>query len=82
MFYVGDLLQLAEAMVALGHGDDPRMAHTLEYIEGKQGADGRWTLELDYSGKTWTDYGAKKRPSKWVTLRAMRVFKAAGRLDC
>lgn len=80
VFYVADVLQLADALVSLGYGGDPRFAHTLEYIESKRDADGRWTLELDYAGKTWSDYGEKKRPNMWVTLRALRVLKRAGRL--
>jgi hypothetical protein len=31
------------------------------------------------NGKMWIDVEAKGRSSKWVTLRAMRVLKAAGR---
>ena len=78
VFYVTDLLQLAEALVNLGYGQDPRLAHTLELIRDKQDGNGRWTLEYDYTGKTWVDLGAKKQPNKWVTLRALQVLKAAG----
>lgn len=77
MFYVTDLLQNVEALVALGYGKDPRLAQALEEIRGKQDAQGRWALEYDYSGKTWGDFGAKKQPNKWVTLRTLRVLKAA-----
>jgi hypothetical protein len=77
VFYVTDLLQNVEALVALGYGHDPRLAHALELIRGKQDAQGRWVLEYDYSGKTWGDFGVKKQPNKWVTLRALRVLKAA-----
>jgi len=76
VFYVTDLLQLAEALAAVGHGKDPRLARTLALIRDKQDAQGRWTLEYDYAGKTWVDFGAKKQPNKWVTLRALRVLKA------
>ena len=76
-FYVTDLLQLAEALVAVGYGQDPRLARTLALIRDKQDAQGRWPLEYDYAGKTWVDFGAKKQPNKWVTLRALRVLKAA-----
>lgn len=77
VFYVGDLLQTAEAMVGLERGDDPRLAHTLEYIRSKSDEEGRWALEYDYTGKTWADYGARRQPNKWVTLRALRVLKRA-----
>ncbi len=73
-----DLLQNVEALVGLGYGKDPRVAQALEIIREKQDSDGRWLLEYDYSGKTWVDFGPKKKPNKWVTLRALKVLKAVG----
>lgn len=78
VFYVTDLLQVAEALAALGYGGDPRLAQTLELIREKQDESGRWVLEYDYAGKTWVDFGKKKQPNRWVTLRALRVLKAVG----
>ena len=74
-FYVADILQIAEALVRLGYGQDPRLASALKIIRDKQDSQGRWRLEYDYTGKTWVDFGAKKQPNKWVTLRALRVLK-------
>lgn len=76
VFYVTDLLQLADALASLGLGADPRLASTINIIRGKQDARGRWSLEYDYAGKTWVDFGEKRQPNKWVTLRALRVLKA------
>jgi len=78
VFYVTDLLQLVEALVNLGHGSDPRLSHALEVILDKQDENGRWSLEYDYKDKTWVDFGEKRQPNPWVTLRALRVLKAAG----
>jgi len=78
VFYVTDLLENVEALVRLGYGGDPRLAAALALIREKQDAQGRWALEYDYTGKTWVDFGAKKQPNKWVTLRALRVLKAVG----
>lgn len=77
VFYVTDLLQNVEALVALGHGRDPRLRKALGLIREKQDARGRWSLEYDYTRKTWVDWGPKRKPNKWVTLRALRVLKAA-----
>ena len=77
VFYVTDLLQNVEALVRLGFGHDPRLANALDLIRQKQDAQGRWALEYDYTGKTWVDFGPKKQPNKWVTLRALRVLQAA-----
>ncbi|CAG0928320.1 hypothetical protein TFLX_00841 [Thermoflexales bacterium] len=78
VFYVTDVLQIIEALVALGSGRDPRLAKALALVRDKQDDQGRWLLEYDYTGKTWGDFGRKKQPNKWVTLRALRALKATG----
>ena len=75
VFYVTDIIQIVEALVALGYGHDPRLANAIDLIREKQTPDGRWLLEYDYTGKTWVDFGPKNQPNKWVTLRALRVLK-------
>jgi hypothetical protein len=75
--YVTDVLQNLEVLAALGLAQDPRLARALELVKGKQGDDGRWKMEYTYNGKTWVDIERKGAPSKWVTLRALRVLKAA-----
>ena len=77
VFYVTDILQVAEALVHLGKGADPRLENTFNLIRQKQDTCGRWLKEYDYNGKTWVDFGVKKQPNKWVTLRALRVLKNA-----
>jgi hypothetical protein len=78
VFYVTDILQVVESLVGLGYANDPRLANALDFIRQKQDERGRWILEYDYTGKTWVDFGAKKQPNKWVTLRALRVLKRVG----
>lgn len=75
--YVTDVLQNLEALAALGQAGDPRLARALESVAGKHDGQGRWRLEYSYNGKTWVDIEKKRLPSKWVTLRALRVLKAA-----
>ena len=75
VFYVTDLLQVAEALVSLGYAKDPRLVNTLELIRSKQDEEGRWPLEYNYDGKTWMRFGRMKEPNEWVTLRALRVLK-------
>jgi hypothetical protein len=77
VFYVTDLLQNVEALVRLGLGAEPRLSRALAYIVEKQDQDGRWSLDYDYTGKTWVDFGPKKQPNKWVTYRAAWVIKNA-----
>jgi hypothetical protein len=76
VFYVTDILQIAEALVGLGYASDPRLENTLELIRSKQDEQGRWPLEYNYDGKTWMRFGRMKEPNEWVTLRALRVLKS------
>jgi hypothetical protein len=78
VFYVTDILQVVEVLVNLGYGKDQRLGNALTLIRNKQDAQGRWPMEYDLAGKTWVDYGTKKQPNKWVTLRCLRVLKEAG----
>ncbi len=75
VYYTVDLLQTAETLVALGYGDDRRLAATLDLIRAKRNAQGRWLLEYSYGSKSWGKFGRVGNPSKWVTLRALRVLK-------
>jgi hypothetical protein len=77
VFYITDLLQVADALASLGYGKDPRLQSTLDMIVSKQDAEGRWKLEYRYGPKTWGDYGKGGQPNEWVTLRALRVLKNA-----
>lgn len=78
--YWADVLETADALGALGYGADPRLAHALELIAGKQDSEGRWKMENSLNGKTWVDIEGKGAASKWVTLRALRVLRRADAL--
>lgn len=75
--YWSDVLETVSNLVGLGYGHDPRMRNALEWILRKQDADGRWKLENSLSGKMWADIEQKGKPSKWITLRALRVLRLA-----
>jgi len=77
--YTSDVLEALLALVEAGYGRDPRLTNALALVESKRGADGRWLLKHSLNGKMWIDVEAKGQPSKWVTLRALRVLKGAGR---
>lgn len=75
--YTSDILQALMVMTALGHGSDPRLKNAVDFMLSKQDAPGRWKLENSLNGKMWADIEKKGRPSKWVTLNALRVLKRA-----
>jgi hypothetical protein len=74
VFYVTDVLQNMEVLTSFGYAADPRLVPAMELLLSKQDQQGRWKMEYTYNGKTWVDVEAKGKPSKWVTLRAMRVL--------
>ena len=76
--YVTDVLLNLEALTEAGHGDDSRLGEAIELILSKQDEQGRWKLEYSYNGKMWADVEEKDKPSKWVTLRALRMLKRVG----
>ena len=78
MGYVADVLRILEVLVRLGYGKDSRLMNARELLLAKRDVQGRWPLEYSYAGKTWFDLGPKKKPNKWVSLRALRVLKGMG----
>jgi len=75
--YITDVLQNMEVLAALGQAQNPGLANALDLVISKQNQQGCWIMEHTYNGKMWVDIERKGQPSKWVTLRALRVLKAA-----
>jgi hypothetical protein len=75
--YVADMVQNLEVLAELGHATDPRLALAIEAVLSRQDAHGRWRNEKAYEGLTWVPFEHDRAHSKWVTLRACRVLKAA-----
>ncbi len=88
--YYYDLLVGLDVLTALGYGADRRLRFALERVERKRRPDGRWNLDAvhpDVGGKaarwfvehpadrpTPLAFEAVGRPSKMITLRALRVL--------
>jgi hypothetical protein len=70
-----DVLRGLDYLRRTGAAPDERMAEAIELVESKRDADGRWPLEAQYPGvmPVEMDEGAG-RPSRWNTLRALRVL--------
>jgi hypothetical protein len=77
--YWSDILETVEVLVDLGYGDDARLVKVYQLIMNKQDDQGRWRLENSLNGKMWVDIEKKGQPSKWITLRVLRVLKRAGK---
>lgn len=75
LFYVTDLLQNLEVLVTLGYGKDARLGNAVDLVLSKRDDQGRWLMKYTYNGKTWAGIETPNEPSKWVTLRALRVLR-------
>ncbi|MFW9831906.1 MAG: nitrogen fixation protein NifH, partial [Candidatus Thorarchaeota archaeon] len=54
---------------------DSCMQDALDIVLQNQQTDGKWLLKHSFNGKFWHDIEQKGKPSKWITLRALRVIK-------
>jgi hypothetical protein len=70
-----DILRALDYFQAVDAPRDPRLGEAIEIIKNKQQSDGRWLLENSYKGKTYFEMERKGTPSRWNTLRALRVLK-------
>lgn len=74
LMYQTDALEILGILTKLGYRDG-RMQEAVDLVTSKQDAQGRWDLENTFNGKFHTDIERKGKPSKWVTLGALRVLK-------
>jgi hypothetical protein len=59
---------------------DDRVAEAINLVESKRDRDGRWTLENPHADGLDFDIGESEgRPSRWNTLRALRVLRWCSR---
>ena len=79
--YNSDLLEAMLALAEAGAHWDPAYDDALDRIEEKRLPNGRWKMETSLNGKMLADIEKRGAPSKWVTLRALRVLQNFGRLD-
>jgi len=81
-----DVLQGLWVLSRLGRLGDPRAAEALDLVLGKRRVDGMWGV----GGYHWKPPGSRgsnvevvdwgrRGPNEWVTLRALRVLRSAGR---
>jgi hypothetical protein len=70
-----DVLRALDYFRAAGHAPDPRFAEAIDLVRSKRQPDGTWLLERTHPG--WVHFDLEEgegRPSRWNTLRALRVL--------
>jgi len=70
-----DVLRALDYFQAVKAPRDPRLAEAIDLVRRGQREDGRWPLQNRYKGKTYFEMERVGAPSRWNTLRALRVLK-------
>jgi hypothetical protein len=70
-----DILRALDYFQAVNAPRDPRLAEAIDILRSTRDADGRWPLQNSYKGKTYFELERLGAPSRWNTLRALRVLK-------
>jgi hypothetical protein len=77
-----DVLRGLEYLRGAGVTPDERVTEAIELVASKRDADGRWLLETRYPGVMPVEIDeGEGRPSRWNTLRALRVLDWYSRRD-
>ncbi len=71
-----DVLRGLEYFRRTGEPPDPRIHEAMDLLLSKRRADGTWLLERTHEGKApFVMEAGVGKPSRWVTLRALRILK-------
>ncbi|MEX1254531.1 MAG: hypothetical protein WEE64_09330 [Dehalococcoidia bacterium] len=70
-----DILRALDYFRAVNAPRDERLAEEIDIVRSTRGDDGRWSLQQVWQGKTHFQLERRGQPSRWNTLRALRVLK-------
>jgi hypothetical protein len=77
-----DVLRGLDHFAATDSPGDERYREALEVLVRRRNKDGTWPLQHKHAGSVWFDMERTGEPSRWNTLRALRVLRwARRRLD-
>ena len=72
--YGTDILEILGILTKLGYRDE-QMQEAIDIVVSRQDSNGIWKLANSFNGRFQVDIEEKGRPSKWITLNALRVLK-------
>lgn len=70
-----DILRALDYFLEANIPFDIRMNDAIEIVINRKRKDGKWLLQNRHPGKTFFEFEQVGRPSRWNTLRALRVLK-------
>jgi len=74
-FYGYSVLRGLDVLTKLGYSNDERLSDAVEVLLRKRQSNGTWILESAPNGRMQVDIESKGKPSKWITLIALRILK-------
>jgi hypothetical protein len=72
-----DILRGLDHFQSVAAPGDDRYGDAIEVLADRRRRDGRWPVQNKHSGKVWFDMEKTGGPSRWNTLRALRVLRWA-----
>lgn len=69
-----DVLRALDHLRATGAPPDPRVAEAVAHVRSRRLPDGRWALDRVHPGAVHLDLEEVGAPSRWITLRSLRVL--------
>lgn len=72
--YQTDILEILDILTRL-KVKDKRIQDAFDVLVSKQDPEGKWNLERTFNGRFLVNIEQKDKPSKWITLNAIRVLK-------
>ncbi len=70
-----DVLRGLDYFASVGAVQDDRFKDAMAIVDEREGEDGRWKLQNRWAGQEWFRMERGGQPSRWNTLRALRVRK-------
>ena len=71
-----DVLRALDYFRTAGLAPDPRMEEAVAIVRGRRQEDGRWRLDVRHRDSLYEELaGPLGTPSRWITLRALRVLQ-------
>jgi len=74
-FFGYNVLRGLSVLTKLGYTEDERLKDALDVLLQKRLPNGTWLLENAPTGRMQVNIEAVGKPSKWITLNALRVLK-------
>ena len=70
-----DILRALDYFQSINAPGDERLGEAIEIVRSRQAEDGRWPLQNNHKGRTHFELEQLGAPSRWNTLRALRVLQ-------